>query len=351
MNKRRLFLLSILLVLVLSACSSKESSSSGSSDNKEEKVELTISSFGGTYDEVFQKYVIDPFEADHPNVTVKIAPYTGVTKLGQGGGNNLDVVQLDDFDIIDAGNKGYLTHLEESGIGHWNDLYPQAFLEGKDGNTYGVVNVFGAWGIAYNPNEVKEAPTSWNDLLDPSVKGKVTMMSQWIPDILVLAETTGAEYDAMDPVWDMYKELAPSVAQYYASFSAPESLFQTGEVVMASWFDGRANALKAGGSDIEFVIPEEGGILIRSGLGVLKSSKNQELAQELINYSLMPEAQIGFAKDLYYGPTNKTVTLEEADQESVVYGEEVADLITPKWNEILPYREEWLTKWTEVTSQ
>lgn len=345
--KKRLFLLvSLLFVLVMSACSQSEDTSS----DGEKKVELTVSSFGGTYDEVFQKYVVDPFVADHPNVTVKIAPYTGVTKLGQGGGNNLDVVQLDDFDLIDAGNNGYLAALEEDKVEHWGDLYPQAFLEGKDGETYGLVNVFGSWGIAYNPNEV-DKPESWNDLLDPSLKGKVTLMSQWIPDMLLFAETTGANYETMDSVWQMYTDLTPSVAQYYTSFSAPESLFETGEVYIGSWFDGRANALKAAGKDIDFVIPKEGGALIRSGLGVLESSENKELAQELINYSLKPAAQEGFAKELYYGPTNQTVELEADVQESVVYGDEVDSLIAPDWNEILPHREEWLTKWTEITAQ
>jgi putative spermidine/putrescine transport system substrate-binding protein len=87
-------------------------------------------------------------------------------------------------------------------------------------------------------------------------------------------------------------------------------------------------------------------------MGVMKDSKNQELARKLIDFCMTEEVQVGFAKELYYGPTNSTVTLDQEIKDKVVYGkEQVEALITPDWNEILPKREEWLTKWTEVTSQ
>jgi len=253
--------------------------------------------------------------------------------------------------LIEAANRGLLAPLSKDAFSSWDKLYPQAFLNGTDGQTYGLVNVFGAWGIAYNPEKV-DKPESWNDLWKPEVKGKVALMSQWIPDILLTAKATGATYDNMEPVWEAYRKITPSVAQYYSSFSAPESLFGTGEVVMAAWFDGRAYALKSASKPVDFTIPKEGGVLIRSGMGVLKDSKNKELAQKLIDFCMTPEVQKGFAQELYYGPTNTTVELDQELQQIVVYGQEkVEALITPDWNEILPKREEWLTKWTEATAQ
>ncbi|WP_080831637.1 ABC transporter substrate-binding protein [Cohnella massiliensis] len=344
--------LMIAAVSVLSACGGSSSSNNGqASGGAAQSQELVVTSFGGTYDEAFAKYVIEPFEAANPGVKVTLAPYTGVTKLAQGGGEKIDIVQLDDFDLIEAGNQGLLSELAQDQFSNWSNLYPQAILNGNESKTYGLVNVFGAWGIAYNPDKA-EAPTSWNDLWNPEVKGKVALMSQWIPDILLTAKAVGADYENMDPVWTAFKELTPSVAQYYSSFSAPESLFGTGAVTMAAWFDGRATAMKEAGKSVEFVIPEEGGVLIRSGLGILKDSANQELAAKLIDFTLTAEAQQGFAQDLFYGPTNKTVELDAELQQKVVYGEEgLANLLAPEWNELLPKREEWLTKWTEATTR
>lgn len=313
--------------------------------------ELVVSSFGGKYDQVFQKYVIEPFEKKNPGVKVKLAPYTGVTKLSQGGGNSIDVVQLDDFDLIDAANKGLLSSLKKEQFSTWDQLYPQAFLKDKKGNTYGLTNVFGAWGIAYNPEKV-DKPTSWNDLWNPQVKGKVAMMKQWVPDLLLTQKTTNATMENMEPVWAAYKKINPSIAQYYTSFSAPEALFNSNEVVIASWFDGRAYEMKHNGKTVDFTIPKEGGILIRSGMGILKNSKKQELAQKLIDFAMSPEAQKGFSKELYYGPTNQTVQLDEDLQKIVVFGKDKVDaLMTPDWNQILPKRKEWFVKWTEVTTQ
>jgi putative spermidine/putrescine transport system substrate-binding protein len=327
-------------MFVLTACGS-------SSETKE----IVVTSFGGKYDEVFTKYVAKPFEEKNPGVKVKLAPYTGIAKLSQGGGSSIDIVQLDDFDIIDAANKGLLSPLEKKDFTSWDNLYEQAFLNSKDGKVFGLTNVFGAWGIAYNPEKTAK-PTSWNDLWRTDVKGKVAMMSQWIPDILMTQKATNATMENMTPVWDAYKKITPSIAQYYSSFSAPEALFKSNQVVMASWFDGRALALKKAGTPIDFVIPKEGGILIRSGMSVVKTSKNQDLAKKLIDFAMTPEAQQGFAKELYYGPTNSTVKLDGAVANDVVYGKDkISELTTPDWNNIFTKREEWLLKWQEVTSR
>lgn len=327
------------IMLALTAC--------GSSDTQE----IVVTSFGGKYDEVFTKYVAKPFEEKNPGVKVKLAPYTGIAKLSQGGGSSIDIVQLDDFDIIDAANKGLLAPLDKKDFSTWDKLYPQAFLNNKDNKVFGLTNVFGAWGIAYNPEKTKK-PTSWNDLWRSDVKGKVAMMSQWIPDILMTQKATNATMENMEPVWNAYQDITPSIAQYYNSFSAPEALFKSNQVVMASWFDGRALALKKAGTPIDFVLPKEGGILIRSGMSVLKNSKKQDLAKKLIDFAMSPAAQQGFAKELYYGPTNTTVKLDAALAKDVVYGKDKLDaLTTPEWNKIFTKREEWLLKWQEVTSR
>ncbi|HLR72348.1 MAG TPA: ABC transporter substrate-binding protein [Pseudogracilibacillus sp.] len=351
MKKNYLFLVGLVaILLIMSACGTNDGDTSDDSTSEGKSKELVVTSFGGQYDEVFTKYVIEPFEAENEGVTVKLAPYTGVAKLNQGGAN-VDVIQLDDFDLIDAANKGLLEPLDESNFDHWDNLYEEAILNTDDGQPYGLVNVFGAWGIAYNPEEVSE-PTSWNDLKNDEVNGKLSLMGQWIPDILLIAEATGATYDDMGNVWDFYETITPSVVKYYSSFSDPESLFGTGEVAMASWFDGRAVTLKESGENIDFVIPEEGGVLIRSGMAVSADSENKELAQELIDFAMSVDAQKGFSEEMYYGPTNSTVELDDSLADLVVYGEEeVSNLIAPDWNEILPKREEWLLEWTEATSK
>lgn len=339
----------LLAVLVLSACGGGNAGGGHSS----EQVTLVVTSYGGTYDEVLTRAAVEPFEASHPQVDVQLAPYAGVAKLAAQGGQGIDVVQLDDFDIIDAAGKGLLRPLAKNErFSYWDDLYQQAFLKDASGQVYGLANVFGSWGIAYNTEHVKEPPTSWKAFWDPRYAGRVAQMEQWIPDMLMAAAAHSGSIDNMEPAWEAFRKLTPAVKQYYGSFSAPEALLKSGEVWLVSWFDGRTLALADEGLPVAFAIPEEGGVLIRSVAGVLKSSKHPEVAEEFINYLMSPEVQKVFAEELYYGPTNRTVELSQGLADKVVYGDEdLSRLIVPDWVRILPQRADWMNRWNEAVRQ
>lgn len=313
-------------------------------------VQLVVSSYGGAYDEVFKQYIVEPFEQANPGVRVVLAPYATVTNLvAQRNNPVLDVVQLDDFDIIDAADQGLLEVLQPEHFTHWNDLYEQAFLKGSDGEVYGLTNVFGAWGIAYNTRYV-ERPTTWREFWNSAYRNRVAFMDNWIPDMLMAARAHGGDEQNMAPAWEAIADIAPWVKQFYTTFSAPQPLLESEEVWLASWFDGRTYALQARGVPVDFVVPEEGGILIRGGLGVVKGSRNAELAQKLIDFAMSVDAQRAFSEEFFYGPTNRTVTLEDDLAAKVVYGEaDLEQLLVPDWPYVLRQRANWTEQWTRAT--
>jgi len=313
-------------------------------------VELVVTSYGGAYDEVFKRYIVEPFERANPGVRVVLAPYATVTNLlAQRNNPVLDVVQLDDFDIIDAADQGLLEVLRRENISHWDDLYEQAFLRGSDGRIYGLTNVFGAWGIAYNTQRVPR-PTTWRVFWETAYRNRVAFMDNWIPDMLMAARAFGGDERNMEPAWQAIADIAPWVKQFYPSFSAPQPLLESEEAWLASWFDGRTYALQARGVPVDFVVPQEGGILIRGGLGVVKGSRNRELAEKLIDFAMSVEAQRAFAEEFFYGPTNRTVTLDTELAEKVVYGEaDLEQLLVPDWPYVLQQRAVWTDRWTRAT--
>lgn len=344
----------LLVALLVAACGqSAPAGQPSGSGSAQSNVTLVVTSYGGSYDDTVNQYVVKPFEARYPGVTVKLAPYTSVAKLSAQGGQGIDVVQLDDFDIVDSGNKGLLVPLKKDGqLTYWGDLYPQAFLKGDDGNVYGLANVFGSWGIAYNTDKVTPPPTSWTVFWDPKYAGHVAQMKEWIPDIEMAAKAFSATQDNMSPVWDAFSKLTPGVKQYYSSFSAPQALLESGDVWLVSWFDGRAFALQAKGDHVAFALPDEGGVLIRGAVGVLKSSKNQKVAEEFVNFMMSPEAQQGFAKALYYGPTNSKVQLPADLASKVVYGRDsLSRLTATDWTKVLPKRDDWVKSWNAATGE
>lgn len=353
-NKGRTTLLLALVLaaalVVLAACGGGTGSQDENGSAADDQITLVVTSYGGSYDEVLIRSAIEPFEDAHPGVTIELAPYASVAKLAAQEGQGIDIVQLDDFDIVDAAQKGLLRPLTANErLSYWDDLYPQAFLRDEEGDVYGLANVFGSWGIAYNTEKVQPAPTSWRVFWDEAYADRVAHMEQWIPDWLVTAAAFGGSPDDMSPVWEAYRALTPSIKQYYGSFSAPEALLKSEDAWVVSWFDGRTHALADEGVPVAFVLPEEGGALIRGALGITATSKHPELAEEFINFLMSPEVQAAFSNDFYYGPTNRTVELPDELAARVVYGEEdLEQLIVPDWAEILPRRADWANAWNEA---
>src|SRR5690606_33933343 len=76
-------------------------------------------------------------------------------------------------------------------------LYPKARF-----SEYGVITNFGQYGIAYNPEEVNPAPTSWNDLWKPEYQGAVTTAgfdAANIELLVLMAKLNGGSEDNIDP--------------------------------------------------------------------------------------------------------------------------------------------------------
>ena len=185
-----------------------------------------------------------------------------------------------------------------------------------------------------------EAPTSWEDLLDPALQGQVAMAHP---------ASSGTAYTALytqvirlggeDEAIEYMTELHPNMLQYTSSGAAPAEMAGRGEVAVSVVFSHDCvRNIDAGFSDLEVTFPEEGTGYEIGGVGLIANAPEPNAARAWIDWSLEADTQeIGAAEAASYQlPTNpeaavdeRSVNLEEVelvDYDFQAAGEARADL-------------------------
>jgi putative spermidine/putrescine transport system substrate-binding protein len=307
---------------------------------------LTLSTYGGSFEEHMRENIADPFEEEaDENVTVELVPYAEVSKLrGMAEDPTIDVANLDDFYIVSSGEDLFL-ELDPDVVTNYADVYDSAkFDHGRGVNTH-----LYSYGLAIDDSKIDpESIQSWGDLWDPQFEGQIAIHNEWSMVMVMLARAQGGDEQNMQPLWDSLPELSNNVEVFYENSTDPEQFFEQGQVAIASWFDGRALGLQDDGMPITFHLPpEEGGVQGRGGLGVMKNTSNPELSQQLVDYALSEEAQVNYAESLYYGPSNSVTELDSDIGDRVVTEDDFGSLTVPDWDHIMANLDEWVELWNE----
>lgn len=236
------------------------------------------------------------FEAANPGVKVNVfRSGTGevIAKLQTEMESNqvaADLIWFADYAYFDSiADKHLLAHDSPSAKG----LKPE--FKYADGKFYEVRTIYNV--VAYNTKAITTPPTSWQDLLDPSVKGKVGMASPLYSGAAFA--TLGTLVNMDDFGWDFFQGLKNNEAKVETGNGGVNNKLATGEYTMVSVVDFMVRNAKADGSPVDYVWPAEGAILIPTPVGIMKDSKNPEAAKAFVDYLLSERGQKLFLKQGY----------------------------------------------------
>ena len=243
-----------------------------------------------------------------------------VAKVTGSGGEGLDVVFGSQPYLQAFAEEGLLEPLDPEYLENWDNLDPKAQdLAEVEGQPYFAPYTWGTTGICYREDLVDEAPTSWNDLLQPAdkYKGKVTMMGTERWAVLPAQKALGYSVNTTDPdemaeVKDMMVE-AKSNLLAYDDTTFYERLI-SGEAVMVEAWDGWCNYGTAEDPKIKFAVPEEGSDLWIDGIAILKSSKSKDAAYAFVDAMLDAENAAWASENILYNVPN-TAAVEALPQE------------------------------------
>jgi iron(III) transport system substrate-binding protein len=139
-------------------------------------------------------------------------------------------------------------------------------------------------------------PTSWKDLLDPKLKGKVVMPHPASSGTGYLMVAGWLQSMGEEAGWKYMDGLHENIAAYLHSGSAPCVQAARGERVAGLALDMRGASEKTKGAPIEVILPSEGTGWEEEATAIVKGSKNMDLAKKVADWGATKEANELYAK-------------------------------------------------------
>jgi len=154
----------------------------------------------------------------------------------------------------------------------------------------------GLTGIIYRKDLVKRPPKSVDDLFDPAYKGKVTFLTEMRDSVGVVTAWQGG--DPEKATLDEYMKAVDKLQEEVDSgqirgFTGNEYLkdIPKGDSVIILGWSGDAVQLKADNPNIDFVLPESGGMLWTDNMQIPVGAPHAYTAEKFIDYVYEPEVQ------------------------------------------------------------
>jgi putative spermidine/putrescine transport system substrate-binding protein len=233
--------------------------------------------------------------------------------------------------------EGLLADINLSYMTDKKDLMPKAI-----GKNY-VVCYYYPFGITYRTDMVSKPIKSWEDLWDPSLKGKISIPSAgfFSGNFLVLAAyLNGGSEKNIDPGFAKIKKLLPNVANIYDSDATPRQLLAQGEVAVAVGGADYYGFMVERGIPAKFLTPKPAPLEF-DVLTVIKGG-NEALAHEFINFMVHPFAQEKTVVAWKCIPVNTKVAPAKELEAAVPKLQDLIQFDIPTVNEQLP---KWMDRW------
>jgi spermidine/putrescine transport system substrate-binding protein len=226
-----------------------------------------------------------------------------------------------------------------------------------DWEMYAAPEKFGYNTLAYNKAKVDPADMRKTSVLwDPKYKGKIAVYDYYIPLMGMVAIGLG-----MKPS-DISEATLPQIREKL--FEIKDNAALVGDVVTSqtALATGQVDLIAGGGEyvtaglhqenpDLDWVLPDDGGVRWMQAIGVFASSERKELATEFVKYILSPEGQARLATSSCYWamPANTKAALSD-EEKAVLRWAEQPGFIAKSYPYFIPDAEldaKMLEVWTE----
>jgi putative spermidine/putrescine transport system substrate-binding protein len=282
--------------------------------------DLTVTSFGGTYQDAQREVYFEPFKQATGLDLVEDVWNGGVGAIRakvEGGGEEWDVVQVEAEELVIGCEEGLYELIDWDALGG-KDQFIDAAVD-----DCGVGTIVWSTVLAYDADKITDdPPQSWADFWDtekyPGKRGlrrhakytlEFALMADGVPPDQVY-ETLRTE-EGVDRAFAKLDEIKDDIIWWEAGAQAPQ-LLASGEVIMTNAYNGRISAANEEGRNFKVVWP--GSIYAVDSWVVLSGTPHQDAALQFIVFASAPERQKDLPNAIAYGVTHKGAA-EQIDKE------------------------------------
>ncbi len=271
--------------------------------------QLTVVSFGGSYQEAQSKAVFQP-AAKAMGITIKEETYTGIGDLrlkAKAGAVTWDLVTSGAGGSARGGSEGILEKIDFKTVDVSN------FVPGTFSDYYVGGDIFSTV-LAWNTKTYGDkGPQSWADFWDVkkfpgkrsmrnSVAGMLepALMADGVPlnKVYEVLSAPGGIERAVKKI----KELKPHIAVWWSSGAQHAQLMKDGEVDMIIGWNGRFDAIAKDGDKVAYTYNQ--GLIDAGTFAIPKAAPNKALAMNFLAEISKPQYRAELTKYITYGPAN-----------------------------------------------
>jgi putative spermidine/putrescine transport system substrate-binding protein len=277
----------------------------------QDKGQVVVVSWGGTYQDAMREAIFKPFERA---TGIKVIEETGpavakIRAMVNAGRPEWDVADLLPQDFLQLSAEGMLQRIDYDAMDRsvFKDFINDAV------QPFGVGNFVYASVISFNTKKYTRAtgPKSWVDVWDvqkfpgPRILTAGNGTGATIEEALL---ANGIARERLYPLdfkraYDALSRLNPSVVKWSTTSAMLTDALVSGDAAIGVTSVGRAQEAKEQGAPIDFVWNQA--IIGWDYWGVLKGAKNEQNAKKFIEFASSPQSQAAMAKLQVLGPLNK----------------------------------------------
>ena len=273
--------------------------------------DLTVVSWGGTYQDAQRQIFFEPFIAETGTKLVEDSWNGGVGTLRakvEGGNADWDVVQVEAEELYLGCEEGLFELMDFDAIGG-KDIYMPAAI-----HDCGVGAIVWSTALAYDGDKMgANAPQSWADFFDtakfPGKRGlrkgpkyalEFALIADGVPmeDVYKVLRTP----EGVDKAFNKLGTIKNDIVWWEAGAQPPQ-LLASGEVAMTSAYNGRITAANKT-DNRHFMISWPGHVFAIDSWVILKDSPNKDAGLKFISFAGDAARQAKLPPMVPYGVTN-----------------------------------------------
>ena len=276
-------------------------------------------------------------EVDYKEVIEDNESFFGTVRepLSNDQATEYDLIVVTDWLIAKMARLGYLEELDHSKIPNFTATAGPVYKDPSydPANKYSVPWQSGITGIGYNPDLTGREITSFEDLFDPAFAGKVGMFKE-MRDTMNLTllgmgvdPLSAAPQDVEAAQQKLLEQRDEGIVRQYYGNEYADALVREDLWLTMAW-SGDVFQLQFDKPELQFVVPEEGGILWVDNMAIPDGATAPIDAMEFMNFVYQPEIAAQIAAWVNYicpVPEAQEILRQRAEDDDDDYLRSVAE--------------------------